>query len=78
MSNYKVGDKVCFLVCELLPEYYGSVYEVRRWNWNRDCIVLVDLKDRKGDSRYVFEDSIRKAKFTEISEMNNRTLLSNS
>lgn len=66
MSSYQVGDKVCFKVCELLPDLYGSVYEVRGWNWKRDCIVLLDLKDSKGDPRYVSEDSIRKATFTEI------------
>ena len=75
MSNYKVGDKVCFKVCEALPELYGSVYEVIGWNWKRDCIVLLDLKDRKSSLRFVFEGTIRKATFTEIDEMKNRDLL---
>lgn len=66
MSNYKVGDKVCFKVCEALPDLYGSVYEVRGWNWNRDCIVLLDLKDRKGSLRFVSEDVIRRASWGEI------------
>lgn len=63
-------------VCEVLPDLYGSVYEGRGWNWNRDCIALLDLKDRKGNLRFVSEDSVRKATFTEISEMKNRLLLS--
>lgn len=66
MSNYRVGDKVCFTVCEALPDLYGSVYEVRGWNWNRDCIVLLDLKDRKSSLRFVSEDTIRKASWNEI------------
>ena len=66
MSSYQVGDKVCFKVCEVLPDLYGSVYEVKGWNWKRDCIVLVDVKDRKNGIRYVSEDSIRKASWNEI------------
>lgn len=27
MSEFKVGDKVCFRACEL-PQFYGGVYEV--------------------------------------------------
>lgn len=66
MSSYQIGDKVCFTVCEALPDLYGSVYEVKGWNWNRDCIVLFDVKDRKNNARYVSEDSIRKASWNEI------------
>lgn len=64
--SFKVEDKVCFTICDYLPEHYGSVYEVKGWNWKRDCIVLLDVKDRKGDLRFVSEDVIRKASWNEI------------
>lgn len=76
MSSYQIGDKVCFKVCEELPDLYGSVYEVIGWNWNRDCIVLFDVKDRKSGSRYVSEDTIRKASWDEVLN-GERDLLSN-
>jgi len=66
MSSYQIGDKVCFKVCEELPDLYGGVYEVIGWNWKRDCIILFDVKDRKNNARYVSEDSIRKASWDEI------------
>lgn len=76
MSDYKIGDKVCFTVCEALPDLYGSVYEVVGWNWKRDCIVLLDVKGSKVDLRFVSEDSIRKASWNEILN-GKRGLLSN-
>jgi len=74
VSNYKIGDKVCFKVCEAFPDLYGSVYEVI--GWSCDCIVLFDVKDRKNGSMYVYEDVIRKASWDEILN-GERDLLSN-
>ena len=64
--GYKIGDKVLFKVRDVLPKYYGSVYEVVGWNWRRDCIVLKDLKNSNSELRFVTEDSICLASFDEL------------
>ncbi|MDK2143695.1 hypothetical protein [Acinetobacter baumannii] len=65
MSEYKVGDKVCFLGGHSLPEFFGGVYEVIGQTIAgifNDEYVLND----KGKTMRVSYKSIRPAKSNEI------------
>lgn len=65
MSEFKVGDKVCFIGCHSLPEFFGGVYEVVGQTIAgifNDEYVLAD----KGKNRRVSHKAIRHAKPEEI------------
>ena len=65
MSEFKVGDKVCFLGGHSLPEFFGGVYEVIGQTiagiFNDEYVL-----DDKGKTRRVSCKSIRQATPEEI------------
>ena len=65
MSEFKVGDKVCFLSGHSLPQFFGGVYEVAGQTiagiFNDEYVL-----DDKGKNRRVSYKAIRHATPQEI------------
>ncbi|MDC4717850.1 hypothetical protein ABTC25_12495 [Acinetobacter baumannii] len=64
MSEFKVGDKVCFKTCEL-PQFYGGVYEVLGQTiagiFNDEVVIKDGLSRRR-----IAKRMLRKAEADEI------------